>query len=136
LGFSAKDAKLWSHRSGERAINEVNNRYDVIQAMRTRDRTYPQQQYLNKVRATRNERDRIVLAKSDRVAQWAKWSNRFGDGFPAYVERTVAQLNDAEGLPAFDNHGFRAFWYFYVEGEDMTDLSPEDLRSESEKRAS
>lgn len=109
LGFSAKDAKLWSHRSGDRQLDEIDRRIGTGTINEQIERE------------TRDDRDRIILSKSDRIENWQNWSDKFGEGFPPNFAEEIADLNTANGRMAFDRFGYRAMWFWYVEGEDISD---------------
>lgn len=100
LGFSSADAKLWSHRSGERQIDEI-------------ERRSPDNR--------NDDEERIILSRSDRFDQWVEWSNPFKEGFPDDRLQEIIDLNERDGRAAFDKYGFRAYYAYYVLGEEPDD---------------
>lgn len=120
LGFTPKEARRLRDRSGDNIQAEIKQERRRIVKKSVSKRAPIEQRKLAAIRErdsrlTVTQRSQRLEPKTVRSKNFSKWSNKYGEGFPADRQLEIEAFNERAGKSKYDKFGYRMYYYRYVE---------------------
>jgi len=131
LGFTHQQAFRLANAKGETILGVMRQQKEDIESVPRNERTPQQREILKSYRGVPLRDNSRILTRSEKREQWSHWSSG-GGHFPAHAQAQIRAYNENAGNDPFDEFGFQAYYFDYVEEYD--DVDDGDFYEESARR--
>ncbi len=128
LGFTHQQAFRLANARSKKVQDAISGAKRDIEDTPRNERTQEQNDRLRKFRNTPIRNNSRILTFEEKRIQWSHWSGR---SFPPRLQKRIRELNEGAGENPFNQFGFQAAYFEYVEERD--DVEAGDFYEESSR---